>query len=212
MTGSIRHAAGLGLMLSCFAGAAGACSSTAGAGDGGAGGMTGQGGRAGADAGAAGGAAIDGGSACSGATQSCAGGERCCAGLTCCAGVPVPTGQEYCGTVCPVSDRNIKRDITSIDRDAVLEALSRLPISTWSYRAEQPPARHIGPMAQDFMSTFHVGSSDKTILQVDADGVALAAIQSLNEKVKRLEIQNAALSRQLDALRADRARGTLSVH
>lgn len=33
-------------------------------------------------------------------------------------------------------------------------------------------------MAQDFMSTFHVGSSDKTILQVDGDGVSARVLSA----------------------------------
>jgi hypothetical protein len=104
-----------------------------------------------------------------------------------------------------VSDRNLKRDIDPVDPDRVLEALSSLPISTWRYKtdAEVSGARHIGPMAQDFQSTFHVGSSDKLIQQVDADGVALAAIQALHREVQRLDRENRDLSDQLSALRAE---------
>ena len=100
----------------------------------------------------------------------------------------------------------MKQDVAPADRESILRALERLPISTWSYKAEEPKARHIGPMAQDFMATFNVGSSDKTILQVDADGVALAAIQALHEEVKQLEKQNAALGRELEAVRGQLAR------
>lgn len=108
-----------------------------------------------------------------------------------------------CATVCPVSDRNMKRDFAPVDRAEVLRALSALPISTWTYKTEESKARHIGPMAQDFMASFHVGSNDKTIFQIDADGVAFAAIQALNEQVKRLEKQNAQLSAELAAMRAE---------
>ena len=45
-------------------------------------------------------------------------------------------------------------------------------------------------MAQDFHATFGLGSTDTGIATVDADGVALAAIQGLNSKV---EAENAAL-------------------
>ena len=93
-----------------------------------------------------------------------------------------------------VSDRNLKRDIDPVNADEVLEALSTLPVSTWSYRTEASGARHMGPMAQDFMATFHVGSSDKSIFQVDADGVAFASIQALDRQVKQLEKQNAELA------------------
>jgi hypothetical protein len=38
-------------------------------------------------------------------------------------------------------------------------------------------------MAQDFHEAFGVGRDERHITTVDADGVALAAIQGLNEKV-----------------------------
>ena len=39
-------------------------------------------------------------------------------------------------------------------------------------------------MAQDFHTAFGVGADDKHIATVDADGVALAAIQGLNQEVE----------------------------
>ncbi len=42
---------------------------------------------------------------------------------------------------------------------------------------------HIGPMAQDFYAAFGLGDSDKHIAQGDAQGVALAAVQGLNQKL-----------------------------
>ena len=39
-------------------------------------------------------------------------------------------------------------------------------------------------MAQDFRAAFGLGASPTAIATVDADGVALAAIQGLNEKVE----------------------------
>lgn len=139
--------------------------------------------------------------ACSAKGESCASGETCCGGLTCCSGVPVPPGEEYCGDVCPISDRNMKSEFASVDTDQVLGKLANLPISTWVYKTEAGEARHIGPMAQDFMASFGVGSSDRTILQVDADGVAFAAIQALNARLERLEQRNAELERELLRLR-----------
>jgi hypothetical protein len=56
------------------------------------------------------------------------------------------------------------------------------------------------------MATFHVGSSDKLIYQVDADGVALAAIQALSRRVDRLTGENAGLQRDLARLRSEVAR------
>jgi len=124
----------------------------------------------------------------------CSDTSQCCAPLIC------------IGTCSPgPSDRNVKRDFAPIDNQQILDELARLPITTWSYKAEQPTARHIGPMAQDFKAKFGVGGSDKAINHVDADGVAFAAIQALAERVKRLDEENALLRRQLAAIRADLA-------
>ena len=62
----------------------------------------------------------------------------------------------------------------------MLRKLARVPISTWSYRAQDDSIRHIGPMAQDFYRAFGVGESRRRIDSVDADGVALVAIQGLS--------------------------------
>ena len=142
----------------------------------------------------------DSGHVCSMQRESCANGELCCDGLICCAGVPVPPGQEYCGMDCPDSDRNIKEGFAAVDADAVLDKVATLPITSWSYKAEGPQVRHIGPMAQDFKAAFEVGSTDKAIAKVDADGVALAAIQGVLHRVRDLERENAELRERLAKL------------
>ena len=48
--------------------------------------------------------------------------------------------------------------------------------------------RHIGPMAQDFYSAFNIGTDDKHIALIDEGGVALAAIQGLNQKLSQQEV------------------------
>ena len=59
-------------------------------------------------------------------------------------------------------------------------------------------------MAQDFRAAFGVGDSDQTITTVDADGVALAAIQGLNQKLthelEQKETEITALKRRLEKL------------
>jgi hypothetical protein len=102
---------------------------------------------------------------------------------------------------CPDSDENIKRDFLSVDPDQILDKLSRLPVGTWAYRSEGSAVRHIGPMAQDFKAAFDVGASDRAISKVDADGVAFAAIQALNARLKAVEEQNQKLRTDLDELR-----------
>ena len=93
------------------------------------------------------------------------------------------------------SDRDSKEDFQSVDSDEVLERIAELDIPSWRYRAQVNPTRHIGPMAQDFYASFDVGEDPRHINTVDADGVALVAIQGL---LRRLEVQERRLS-QLEA-------------
>jgi hypothetical protein len=99
------------------------------------------------------------------------------------------------------SDRNAKENIQPIDPRAVLDKVAALPISEWNYKQDMA-ARHVGPMAQDFRAAFGLGHDDKGIATVDADGVALAAIQGLNQK---LEEQLKAKEARLRALEQDLA-------
>jgi hypothetical protein len=84
----------------------------------------------------------------------------------------------------PMSDRNAKTEFAAIDGKDVLVRLSSIPIATWRYKSQNPSIRHIGPVAQDFYTAFGVGEDDKYISTIDADGVALAAIQGLYKLVK----------------------------
>jgi hypothetical protein len=103
------------------------------------------------------------------------------------------------GSWTSMSDRNAKENFAPVDAQALLEKVSALPLSTWNYKSQDPAVRHLGPMAQDFKAAFNVGESDTGITTVDADGVALAAIQGLNQKV---EAQNAALRAENAELKA----------
>jgi hypothetical protein len=101
------------------------------------------------------------------------------------------------GSWSSLSDRSVKTAIAAIDPLDVLERLVALPISEWSYIAQGKGIRHLGPMAQDFAAAFRLGENDTTISTIDADGVALTAIQGLNAK---LESENTQLRSQLQAL------------
>jgi hypothetical protein len=122
------------------------------------------------------------------------------------AGVQVAAGG---GSWSSLSDRNVKKDVTPVDPQAVLAAVDRMPVSTWRYKTEVSGAQHMGPMAQDFRAAFGLGDSDKTITGVDADGVALAAVKGLRElaraqaaRVTTLEHENANLRARLDKIEA----------
>jgi len=97
------------------------------------------------------------------------------------------------------SDRAIKEDFVNVDSREVLARVSRLPIQTWSFK-EDRTARHMGPTAQDFHAAFEIGPDDKHIATVDADGVALAAIQGLNQLIKEKDVRIEALEKRLGQL------------
>jgi hypothetical protein len=99
-----------------------------------------------------------------------------------------------CGTT---SDRDAKFGFSRLEPADVLRRVLGLDIQSWSYKTEGSRVRHIGPTAQAFKASFGLGSSDKQIAIVDAQGVALAAIQGLNQK---LEARNRALEARLNAL------------
>jgi hypothetical protein len=99
------------------------------------------------------------------------------------AGVTLASGG---GSWSSLSDRASKTGVAPVSGREVLDKLSEVPVSTWGYKAQDPSIRHIGPMAQDFARAFGVGESRRSITSIDADGVALAAIKGLNERVEAL--------------------------
>jgi hypothetical protein len=148
-------------------------------------------------------AACTNGSCCG---QSCCGqGEICCQfeegpSFTGC--YALKSSDDTCPVGCPlcVSDRNVKREVRPVDPRAVLEAVAAMPVSTWSYKSDDPSIRHMGPMAQDLYGAFGLGGTDKAYSPVDAHGLAFAAIQGLYQRleeqdarIERLERENAEL-------------------
>jgi hypothetical protein len=119
------------------------------------------------------------------------------------------------GAWASASDRNLKRDVATVNDAAILDKVAALPVAEWSYISEGG-VRHLGPMAQDFYAAFGVGEDDRHITSIDEDGVALAAIKALNAKLtttlQRLRAKDsevgslrARLANQGDELRAMRA-------
>ncbi len=112
-----------------------------------------------------------------------------------------PTCAPGCAPLC-VSDRNVKRDIEPVDEQAVLETLATVPVSSWSYKSDDPAIRHVGPMAQDFYAAFGLGGTDRAYNSIDAHGVALAAIKALYERVQAQDARIERLEQENRALRA----------
>jgi hypothetical protein len=115
------------------------------------------------------------------------------------AGVELASGS---GSWASLSDQEMKENVAPVDEAQILALLAQLQVSTWNYTSQDPSIRHIGPTAQDFHAAFGVGEDDKHISAVDADGVALAAIQGLCQLVQEKEAQITAQRRQIVALEA----------
>jgi hypothetical protein len=103
------------------------------------------------------------------------------------------------GTWTDSSDENKKENFRDIDRAELLDKIAVLNIRRWNYRNETSDVQHIGPTAQEFHALFEVGNDDKTISTVDPAGVALAAIQELDARTRRID----ALSRENEVLRGE---------
>lgn len=82
------------------------------------------------------------------------------------------------------SDRNVKENFADINARDVLKKVVALPLHTWNYRDDEHKVKHLGPVAQDFHAAFNIGPDDKHIAMVDADGVAIAAIQGLYQMLQ----------------------------
>jgi hypothetical protein len=115
------------------------------------------------------------------------------------------------GSWSSLSDRDAKANFKPVDSRRILEKVAAMPVSTWNYKAQDASIRHLGPMAQDFYAAFGIGEDEKHITSIDSEGVALAAIQGLNEvdkemgkrldslasENKKLKEQNAELAERL---------------
>jgi trimeric autotransporter adhesin len=130
-------------------------------------------------------------------TARCSGGVRFFSNSGQSAGVTLAAGSSSWGIV---SDRNAKERFSPVDTRDVLNRVASLSLSTWNYKAQDQSIRHMGPMAQDFRAAFGLGEDDRHISSVDADGVAIAAIQGLNEILKEKDAQISELSQRVVAL------------
>jgi hypothetical protein len=111
------------------------------------------------------------------------------------------------GNLIETSDVNSKENFAPVDGQEILSRVDQIPITTWNYKSDDPAIRHIGPMAQDFYAAFKLGQDERHIAPLDANGVALAAIQELHQlvqekdvEIRQLQQQNAELEARLAAL------------
>lgn len=102
------------------------------------------------------------------------------------------------------SSRALKNDFAEVDPEDILDRLLDLPLSTWRYADSPDEGRHLGPMAEDFHARFGLGIGGASIGTVDANGVALAAVQGLNARLEaRIQGMAAEQHREREAQRAE---------
>jgi hypothetical protein len=109
--------------------------------------------------------------------------------------LPAGTGAWSC-----TSSRLAKEGFTDVDGEMVLRKLAAISIQRWRYRHTTGP--HIGPTAEDFYGAFGLGESSTKIAAVDAQGIALRAIQALEQRTATLQQENDDLRRRLAAVEA----------
>ncbi len=106
-----------------------------------------------------------------------------------------------------LSDVNMKENFRDLAGEDVLEKIARMPIREWNYKTQDAEIRHVGPTAQDFHAAFGLGEDPLRINTIDADGVALRAIQALEQRDRAAsEAQTAIDHAQTSGIAALRAR------
>lgn len=110
-------------------------------------------------------------------------------------------------------------DTEQVDPGEMLDRLRVLEVYAWRERAEEAGyaggepghtgGERLGPAAEEFYEVFEVGADPDTIAAGDADGVAIAAIQELADRLDdrdaRIERQSRQIRRQQERLDEQRA-------
>jgi hypothetical protein len=113
-------------------------------------------------------------------------------------GVLLPPGS---GSWAMLSDANQKEGVRKVDPMDILERLAAMPLYTWRYRGQAAGVTHLGPTAQDFHAAFGLGEQPTHISSVDADGVALGAIQALHGRLKEKDAEIGQMRAENESLR-----------
>jgi hypothetical protein len=113
------------------------------------------------------------------------------------------------------SSRLAKENFAAVDGEDILWRLRAVPVTSWNVIGAGPGVRHVGPMAQDWNAAFGLNDDPLTIHQGDLAGVTLAAVQALDgrtrgvpemeERIRQLEVENAAVIREAASLRREAA-------
>ncbi len=132
-------------------------------------------------------------------TVRAAGGYRLFTSATLASGVTLAPGGSAWASV---SDVNMKENFRDLDGAEVLAKIARMPLREWNYKTQDAGIRHVGPTAQDFHAAFGLGEDPLRISTIDADGIALRAIQALEEVTRAYEARIRELEQRIAILRS----------
>ncbi|SEJ31667.1 Chaperone of endosialidase [Dyadobacter sp. SG02] len=110
-----------------------------------------------------------------------------------------------------ISDVNKKENFSTVDGEAFLEKIEKMPLTSWNYKGQDPKTfRHYGPMAQDFFKAFGQDGygtigTDTTINQADLEGVNLIAVQALVKRTQELRRRHSELLLEVEGIRTQLA-------
>ncbi|MFN3975432.1 MAG: tail fiber domain-containing protein, partial [Dehalococcoidia bacterium] len=127
-------------------------------------------------------------------TMAFSGGIRALSSSTSTVGVHLPPGGNAWSVL---SDRAVKENLTPVDVEDVLVRLLGVPIYRYNLKSQGASIQHMGAVAQGFYAAFGLGKGERYIGGADVDGVLMAAVQAL---AQRLQERDAELARQRQEL------------
>lgn len=105
------------------------------------------------------------------------------------------------GTLAQGSSRAIKNVFPLVATD-ILAKLKTVEVARWQYKNDSHQASHVGPMAEEFYSTFGLGADNKHITSSDVAGVAMVSVQALAATIETQDSEIALLRKNNEALEA----------
>ena len=102
------------------------------------------------------------------------------------------------------SSRTFKENFQPLGHQELLAKISNLPVEVWQYKDSDE--RHIGPVSEDFVQAFDVGTvrngrrDDKYLSPGDVAGVALAGVKELAQQNQELRQIIEGLSQRISEL------------
>ncbi len=107
-------------------------------------------------------------------------------------------GASYLNRASAPSSRELKEDGTPVSGERVLAGLKRIPVQSWKYRdGIEDSGHHVGPYAEDVQREFgdEAAPGGKQLDLVSMNGMVMAGLKALNDKVDRLSRGRVGLTR-----------------